>query len=1253
MKMLSAVFRAVAFGAAFCCALAVQAATDVYVSPSGNDSTGDGTSAKPYATIAKGVSECDAGGTVHVAAGTYALAATIVLDKAITVQGAGAGSTFVDGGTVYTYNANGTIKSANFGVRVFKITAAATVDGFTIRNGSNSDSDHGGGVYMTAGTLSNCAIRDCIARNNRGGGGVSATSGAVTIRNCEITGCSTWQDGGQGAGVYMDTASGVIENCLIARNFHYANSKTNKAGCGLRLKNGTGRRLTIVDNNFVPGSKATQPEAGGAYLEGGGKLYDSIVWGNGCSECYTATLPDFDKTDSPTVQNVFSGVAIGTSTADHPLAGNPGFVDFDGGDYRLASGSPCIGVASLVSGGDLGYKPYSAADGKLGVSISQYGPMSGSQTLTLTASAGDAAVSGVYWTFDGREPTAGDNDATGAEVQHTFAPGLHTIRAVATVGGAAQSITLKDAVKITSSEVTVGPDMDIYEAVACCEAGGTVSVPEGLYSPITKEVILLNGITVKGTGDREKTIFKGDKASSRIFNVRNSGAILENVTVTGGKANHYIIYGGGVFVTAGTVRDCVITNNVGGGNGGGCGVAMTGGLVTRCLIADNYNVNNVGNGGGVFIEGPSAILDNCLVTRNYTTDSVAKYGGGVCVGWSKTKLGGTSGGTVRSCTIVNNRFPCAGGIYFGAKANIIDTIVWGNTISSSDGATGEPNWVAEATGYKATNVFSAVSLGVNSAGEPMAFGDPLFENFEAGNYQLTSGPCVDSAWREPAADELDYAHAPRKSGTRMDLGCYEKDQTQLSFAMEYKLDGLMAPTKVQLTMTVTPPETDVSTAACYWTLDGREPTESDYDFTGQSVYETIGAGTRSIGMAVKFNNKWYRRTYADLFTIASPKLFVKQENAAAAAPYDTWETAATNLNEVMYLVGDGTVITVTNGVYRLTGQIDILAGAAATLKSVEGPTKTTLEGNAAQDTSVGRKGGTFCILNVQNDNALVDGFTLKDGGSFDKGGCLYLGGGTVQNCILTNGWSRGDKGGGGAYVCRGTLKDSLIVDCAISSYAGRGAGLWAEGENALVDRCVVTKCCDLSSNENDRYGAVYITDHAVVRNTLICNNRIKGYAGVFLGPLATDSGTNIRYGKLVNCTVVSNASYDAQMKGFGGGVYAEVNTTVRNCVIRDNVTANPDVSEVNVNTAGTGSYDHCAVPVAVGTDSVTDDPGFVDAENGNWHLKTRSPCRNRGLNEAWMSTATDLDGKARLFARRVDIGCYENDTPVGLTILVR
>jgi len=61
-------------------------------------------------------------------------------------------------------------------------------------------------------------------------------------------------------------------------------------------------------------------------------------------------------------------------------------------------------------------------------------------------------------------------------------------------------------------------------------------------------------------------------------------------------------------------------------------------------------------------------------------------------------------------------------------------------------------------------------------------------------------------------------------------------------------------------------------------------------------------------------------------------------------PYNTWATAATNIQDAVNYAVEGNTVLVTNGVYTVFSQIMITTNNI-TLKSVNGAEKTVIDGN--------------------------------------------------------------------------------------------------------------------------------------------------------------------------------------------------------------------------------------------------------------------------------------------------------------------
>lgn len=89
----------------------------IYVSPSGNDATGDGSAANPYQTITQGIAMAAPGNTIQLGSGTYN--ELVVIDKSVTIDGVSASqATVAYTGTIADYSTTGTILPT-----LFKVTA--------------------------------------------------------------------------------------------------------------------------------------------------------------------------------------------------------------------------------------------------------------------------------------------------------------------------------------------------------------------------------------------------------------------------------------------------------------------------------------------------------------------------------------------------------------------------------------------------------------------------------------------------------------------------------------------------------------------------------------------------------------------------------------------------------------------------------------------------------------------------------------------------------------------------------------------------------------------------------------------------------------------------------------------------------------------------------------------------------------------------------------------------------------------------
>ncbi|MBN1977554.1 MAG: hypothetical protein JW918_09150 [Anaerolineae bacterium] len=228
-----------------------------YVSPGGDDS--DCLSwATACTTIDGALNKASSDDTIYVGAGTYV--ENLYIGKNITLLGAGAGSTIVDGG-----NAGSTL-------RVYQ-GLSVTISGMTVRNGNgslgtgggilaerdttvhvvdatifdNQATSYGGGIYVAmygVMTITNSSVISNAAGTNGGGVYSAAPGGTLTIVDSTVGDNTAAGDGG---GVYQNASTLTIEGSEIVSNTALSN------GGGVEKANGTMhiRKSVVAGNDAV------------------------------------------------------------------------------------------------------------------------------------------------------------------------------------------------------------------------------------------------------------------------------------------------------------------------------------------------------------------------------------------------------------------------------------------------------------------------------------------------------------------------------------------------------------------------------------------------------------------------------------------------------------------------------------------------------------------------------------------------------------------------------------------------------------------------------------------------------------------------------------------------------------------------------------------------------------------------------------------------------------------------------------------
>ena len=338
--------------------------------------------------------------------------------------------------------------------------------------------------------------------------------------------------------------------------------------------------------------------------------------------------------------------------------------------------------------------------------------------------------------------------------------------------------------------------------------------------------------------------------------------------------------------------------------------------------------------------------------------------------------------------------------------------------------------------------------------------------------------------------------------------------------------------------------------------------------------------------------------------------------------------------------GDVNIVTVSNGTYNISAEIGI--GAGITVRSFGNGVYGGLAN--ASNTVVQPSGNGYRIFSMWNASSVVEGFTIRNGNA--SPGCnVYMSDGQLISCIVKeNRQSISNEKGGGIYMGGGTVSNCIVRNC--STGWRNGGGIYADG--GLIVGCQILNNSAANSEESTQGGGGVYANNVTIRNCLIAGNTAYPYgAGVWL------AGSS----KIENCTIVANRALSSYSAAQGAGVY-RAGGTVSNSIVYFNTMAKQGSgvvgTESNIWNAGSFVYYTCTTnPVVSGSGNISDDPLFANAAGGDYRLQykpVKSPCIDKGANQAWMDGAKDLAGNTRKTyggvagSRRstiVDMGAYE------------
>jgi parallel beta-helix repeat protein len=333
-------------------------------------------------------------------------------------------------------------------------------------------------------------------------------------------------------------------------------------------------------------------------------------------------------------------------------------------------------------------------------------------------------------------------------------------------------------------------------------------------------------------------------------------------------------------------------------------------------------------------------------------------------------------------------------------------------------------------------------------------------------------------------------------------------------------------------------------------------------------------------------------------------------------------------------------------------------------------TSCTFSGNTAPDDSAGTDGGGGMYNYDSSPTVTICEFS---GNSATRGGGMYNRNNsspTVNHCKFSG---NSATHGGGMYNydssptlinCTFSYSSPTLTMCTFSGNTAtiNGGGMYNENSSPTLTHCTFSGNTANSGGGIDNYrSSPTVTSCTFSKNTATnSGGGIDNYRSSSAVTSCTFSENTATLGggmhnsnsspKVTNCTFSKNTAPGC--KGHGGGMCNSGSSpTVTNCTFSGNKAyggggignlfgSSPTVTNCILwgdsfqeiyNYDSSVEVNYCDVEGGyIGTGNIGDDPGddplFVDADVGNYHLKPGSPCIDVGNNAALPADIADLDG---------------------------
>ena len=1277
----------------------------VYVAKTGSDLTGDGSEAKPYLTVQKGIDRCPANGTVVLGDGDYSdvgaeidsnqtpgrkLGTVVNITKRIRLTSKNGKAKTRIVGTWSAQNLNGFEGVGEGAVRCITVATssigadAVLIDNLTITHGGvinttagNKNDDNGAGVYCAGHSTDvmvddrayvvDCDITDCRA-------GIGAAIGrAVCPIRCLIARNAAYQ----GAQVFYRSCHAY--NCVFAGN--------GATGTGLRnADNGlfTNVQPTLAVNCTFLGNFASAVcvpndskdvvhqlynccALGSAAIGDGNLLFSAVAAKHGT--LVNSVQTHATTTGSPLQTGISPFQYRSPATGDWAMLANGALRDAGSDDHYLPTWVP-----EEYRNTDFRGKPRKVGDH---VDIGAIECQGEDDTFALTdavhgflycapstrAQKGDTVVEPGSWTMPddarcwrvttvyGEERFFGYNlrgqsnewrfPDRGADNGFWFSPyadaqGRNELDAFVCAASRVYDVDATYAGE-TSDGSTEKPFKTIQDAIDACTDSdqwrinvrpGTYATGQGSNARVT---INHKSVRVVSTAGAEQTVIQGgDKLRCVGFSNATAQA-LQGFTLTGANLSTLGVHGGGAYVASSyviacQVTDCVISNNVGAGRGGGVHCLWA----QRCLITGNATTaENQARGisGGRGTATYEAICSSCVIRNNpkgCTSANQESWLINCTLVENGTEAlvdpeGGYKAGLYRIWNTANNNSAALNCAFYGASDNLT-----GNYYNAGNIRLGSVQELAFAVASYAdlSDYFANASIdGTQTDFRPIAGADGLGKGAETFAGTTANSKTEHHFRRYEIGDMNGGALAYGPSGYPLP-GAYQSPVPVVTISsvpgIALEPSGRQIVEGDSLDVTVTPPE---GRTVEKWTLNGVDLPDSSGLLTFHYVPSASSLTADTLVVVPESRDFYVNANAADdtgdaLTPATAAKRLVTVMAKPGLYPGDVVHAAPGDYNEGSEVYAGDPLILAPPASRPVNPASRVIVPEGVALVADEGRDVTFITG--AYD---GKTWGPNAVRSVTAlRGATVKGFTIRNGATLDVTGGNFdnnIGGNVIAplgsredaaviaDCIIQGGIARQGCGVAGG----------ILLRCII--YGGKsGSGSTGLGTiGSRHENCVIGWYGYGSSDKN-----TMVLSHRGMYNCIYYSGS-KGAAGE--NELQSD-GNNY---PIVNSLVCINGKAD--------GAYTIKHA--RNCLIRlinsavgnvtfDAKTCSDNVFLSNWNDAKVGAF---SPPDKLYYKPAADSP-VIDAGN--------AACVDFGPD------ATDLIGVPRVLnGNRIDIGAYEYD----------